>query len=98
LFQLRRRLRGGFTAELQYTFSKSNDDVSLGGRGQGGNLIAQDWLNVSGARSLSNFDQRQVASFTMQYTTGMGLRGGSLLSGWRGAVFKEWTASTQINA
>ena len=34
----------------------------------------------------------------MQYTTGMGLRGGSLLSGWRGAVIKEWTASTQINA
>ena len=37
-------------------------------------------------------------SLTMQYTTGMGLRGGSLLSGWRGALFKEWTASTQINA
>jgi len=98
LFQLRRRLRSGFTAELQYTFSKSIDDASLGGRGQGGNLIAQDWLNVSGERSLSNFDQRHVVSFTMQYTTGMGLRGGSLLSGWRGAVFKEWTASTQINA
>src|SRR4029078_13390544 len=31
-------------------------------------------------------------------TTGMGLRGGSLLSGWRGAAFKEWTGSTQINA
>jgi len=98
LFQLRRRLRSGFTAELQYTFSKSIDDAALGGRGQGGNLIAQDWLNVSGERSLSNFDQRHVVSFTMQYTTGMGLRGGSLLSGWRGAAFKEWTASTQINA
>jgi hypothetical protein len=98
LFQLRRRLRSGFTAELQYTFAKSIDNAALGGRGQGGNLTAQDWLNLRGERSLSNFDQRHVVSFTMQYTTGMGLRGGSLLSGWRGAVFKEWTASTQINA
>jgi hypothetical protein len=70
----------------------------LGGRGQGGALIAQDWLNLRGERSLSNFDQRHVMSLTMQYTTGMGLRGGSLVSGWRGALLKEWTASTQINA
>jgi hypothetical protein len=96
--QLRRRLRSGFTAELQYTFSKSIDDAALGGRGQGGALIAQDWLNLRGERSLSNFDQRHVMSLTMQYTTGMGLRGGSLVSGWRGALLKEWTASTQINA
>ena len=33
----------------------------------------------------------------MQYTTGMGLHGGSLLSGWRAKAFKEWTASTVIN-
>jgi hypothetical protein len=98
MMQLRRRLRSGFTAELQYTFAKSIDDASLGGRGQGGSLIAQDWLNLSGERGLSNFDQRHVMSLTMQYTTGMGLRGGSLLGGWRGALLKEWTASSQINA
>ncbi len=34
----------------------------------------------------------------MQYTTGMGLGGGTLLSGWRGALFKEWTFATQITA
>jgi hypothetical protein len=95
---MRRRLRSGFTAELQYTFSKSIDDAALGGRGQAGALTAQDWLNLSAERALSNFDQRHVMSLTMQYTTGMGLRGGSLLSGWRAAAFKEWTASTQINA
>jgi trimeric autotransporter adhesin len=98
MFQLRRRLRSGFTAELQYTFSKSIDDAALGGRGQGGNLIAQDWLNLRGERSLSNFDQRHLLSLQMQYTTGMGLRGGSLVSGWRGAMFKEWTVSTQVTA
>jgi len=88
MMQLRRRLRSGFTAELQYTFAKSIDDASLGGRGQGGGLIAQDWLNLRGERALSNFDQRHVMSLTMQYTTGMGLRGGSLLGGWRGALLK----------
>jgi hypothetical protein len=98
VLQLRRRLRSGFTAELQYTFSKSIDDAALGGRGTGGSLIAQNWLDLSAERALSNFDQRHVLSYTMQYTTGMGLHGGSLLSGWRGALFKEWTASTQINA
>jgi hypothetical protein len=96
--QLRRRLRSGFTAELQYTFSKSIDDAALGGRGQGGSLIAQDWLNLRGERGLSNFDQRHLLSVTMQYTSGMGLRGGSLVSGWRGTLLKEWTTSTQITA
>ena len=33
--QLRRRLRSGFTATLQYTYSKSIDDAALGGRNQG---------------------------------------------------------------
>ncbi len=98
MIQLRRRLRSGFTAEVQYTFSKSIDDAALGGGGQGGSLIAQDWLNLSGERSLSNFDQRHLLSVQVQYTTGMGLGGGSLVSGWRGALFKEWTVSTQINA
>jgi hypothetical protein len=34
----------------------------------------------------------------MQYSTGMGIGGGTLLSGWRGTLFKEWTLSTTINA
>ena len=33
-----------------------------------------------------------------QYTTGMGIGGGTLMSGWRGALFKDWTVATQINA
>ena len=98
ILQLRRRLRSGLTAELRYTFSKSIDDAALGGGGTGGSLVAQNWLDLSGERGLSNFDQRHVLSYTMQYTTGMGLHGGSLLSGWRAKAFKEWTASTIINA
>ena len=95
MLQLRRRLRSGLTAELNYTYSKSIDDAALGGAG---GLVAQNWLDLSTERALSNFDQRHVMQFTMQYTTGMGLHGGSLLSGWRATAFKEWTASTVIKA
>ena len=34
----------------------------------------------------------------MQYSTGMGLGGGTLLGGWRGGLFKDWTVATQITA
>lgn len=97
--QLRRRLRAGFTATAQYTWSKAIDDAMLGGagRGQSGNLVAQNWLDLSAERGLSNFDQRHVASFQAQYSSGVGLGGGGLMSGWRGALFKEWTLATQIN-
>jgi len=97
-FQLRRRLHSGFTATMQYVYSKSIDDAALGGRNQGGSVIAQDWLNLRGERGLSNFDQRHLLTAQMQYTTGMGLGGGTLLSGWKAALLKEWTAATQITA
>jgi len=93
--QLRRRLHSGLAANVQYTFAKAIDDSTLGGRGQGGTLIAQNWLNLDGERSLSNFDQRHTVTGTLQYTTGMGLAGGSLVSGWRGAILKDWTFVVQ---
>ena len=48
--------------------------------------------------ALSTFDQRHLLSAQMQYTTGMGLGGGTLANGWKGALLKEWTFMTQINA
>jgi hypothetical protein len=57
IFQLRRRLRSGFTATLQYTYAKAIDDAVLGGAGQGGSVVAQNWLNLAGERGLSNFDR-----------------------------------------
>lgn len=97
-FQLRRRLHNGFTATTQYTYSKSIDDAALGGRGQSGSLVAQNWLNLSGERGLSNFDQRHVVTLQTQYSTGAGVKGGVLMSGWRGVAFKEWTITSQVNA
>ncbi|MGC4050161.1 MAG: hypothetical protein QM757_12320 [Paludibaculum sp.] len=79
----------GFTASLQYTFSKSIDNASLGGRNQSGPLIAQNWLDLRAERALSNFDQRHTLSALMQYTTGMGLRGGALAAGKKSALLKD---------
>jgi len=116
--QLRRRLRAGITATLDYTFAKSVDDESqVGGQGHtvalsatsisssaaataptATPIIAQDWLNLRAERSLSSFDQRHLLNFIVQYTTGMGKGGGTLMSGWRGRLFKEWTVLAQVNA
>ena len=87
--QLRRRLQKGFTASLQYTFAKAIDNGAMGGRGQGGQLIAQDWLNLREERGLSNFDQRHVLNLTLQYTSSMAQRF---------AILKEWMVASQISS
>ncbi|WP_051670762.1 carboxypeptidase regulatory-like domain-containing protein [Bryobacter aggregatus] len=92
--ELRRRLRAGFTATMQYTYSKSIDNAALGGRNQGGSLIAQNWLDLGAERAKSNFDQRHLFNLTGQYTSGMGKSG--LMSGWRGRLLKEWTLGQQL--
>ena len=61
-------------------------------------LTAQNWLDLRGERGLSYFDQRHLVSSTIQYTTGMGMSGGTLLSGWRGTLFKGWLLSSTISA
>jgi hypothetical protein len=96
--QLRRRMRSGFTASVDYTFSKAIDDAALGGKGQGTAVIAQNWLDLKSEKALSKFDQRHVLAAQFQYTTGMGVRGGTLLDGWRGTLFKDWTFAGDINA
>ncbi len=95
--QIRRRLHHGLGATLQYTYSKSIDDATLGGRaGSGGGLIAQDWRNLAGERALSNFDQRHLMTVNFQYSTGVGAKGGTLLTGWRGALYKDWTITSTV--
>jgi hypothetical protein len=94
--QLRRRLRSGFTASVQYTYAKALDDAPLmaGGQvvtvNQGGASIAQNWQDLRAERARSSFDQRHQLQVQAQYTSGSGLRGGALMSGWRGTLLKEW--------
>ncbi len=60
--------------------------------------IAQNWLNLHGERSLSSFDQRHLLNLQVQYSTGEGLGGGTLIGGWPGRLLKEWTVLTQVTA
>ncbi len=96
--QLRRRLRSGFTASASYTYSKSIDNAALGGRGQGGLVIAQNWLDLSAERGRSPFDQRHLLSGTILYTSGMGAKGGVLATGRFARLLREWTLGTQFSA
>ena len=91
-FQLRRRLRNGFTASVQYTLAKATDDATaFGGASLAGSSIAQNWLDLNAEEGPSNFDQRHQVTTTLQYSTGQGIGGGALMTGWRGALFKGWT-------
>jgi hypothetical protein len=94
VLQLRRRMRNGFTAQMQYTWAKSLDDALLGGRGRP--VIAQNWLDFASERGRSAFDQRHLINASVQYTSGMGMRG-TMMKGWMGTLLKAWTLGSQIN-
>jgi hypothetical protein len=89
--QLRRRLGNGFTANVQYTLSKSLDDGGINS-----SVIAQDWLNLKSERALSDFDRRHEVNIAAQYTSGAVIYGPGLMSGWKGALLKEWTISANM--
>lgn len=94
--QLRRRLHSGFTAQMEYVYAKAIDNAMLGG--QGAPVVAQDWTNLRGERGRSSFDRRHQVTAGAQYTTGMGLAGGTLVGGWKGAIFKDWTIVATFTA
>jgi hypothetical protein len=96
-FQLRRRLRNGFTASVQYTLAKADDNAaSFQGANLSGTAFAQNWLDLDAEWGPSSFDQRHNVVAQVQYTTGVGLRGGTLVDGWRGSIFKGWTVTSQL--
>lgn len=97
--QLRRRLRNGLTAQVQYTLANARDDATAFiGASMSGNVIAQDWRDLDAEWGPSNFDQRHNVTAGFQYTTGVGVAGGTLIDGWRGALFKNWTITSNITS
>jgi hypothetical protein len=95
-FQLRRRLHNGLTATAQYTYARAYDNGALGGRGQVASVIAQNWLDLSAERGPSPFDQRHQFTLQSQASSGVGVKGGALLHGWKGTAFKGWTLINNI--
>jgi len=95
--QLRRRLRNGLTATAQYTLSKAMDDAgAFTGVSLTGAAIAQDWQNLEAEWAPSNFDQRHLLTVQFQYSTGVGIGGGTLIDGLKGTLFKGWTVTGQL--
>lgn len=97
---LRRRLYAGFTASAQYTLAKSTDDAATFANGAitpGSLSIAQDWRALAAERGPSSFDQRHHLDLQAQYTTGVGLKGGTLVDGFWGSAWKDWTVAADLS-
>jgi hypothetical protein len=98
---VRRRLHAGFTATAQYTFAKATDNAATFSNATvapSSLALAQNWLDLDAERGPSTFDQRHLLSVQAQYTTGVGVTGGTLVDGWWGALYKDWTFATQLSA
>ncbi len=94
---IQRRLRNGLGGNVAYTYSKLMDDGMLGGRGQGGSVLAQNWLDLSAERAISSSNQTHRLSTGLQFSSGQGLHAAALLRGWKAHVLKDWTIMTNVN-
>ncbi|HVG55199.1 MAG TPA: TonB-dependent receptor, partial [Vicinamibacterales bacterium] len=96
--QVRRRLSAGFTATTEYTLAKSMDDAaSFGGATLNGGALVQNWRDPHAEYARSSFDQRHLLTASVDYTTGSGIAGGTLLDGWAGRLVKDWTLAARFS-
>ena len=100
-FTLRRRLHNGLSASAQYTLSKSTDAAATFSNTTltpASLAVAQDWRDLGAERGPSSFDQPHFFSAQVQYTTGVGVTGGTLADGVWGTIYKDWTLASQLTA
>jgi hypothetical protein len=98
---VRRRLYAGLMASVQYILARATDDAASFGGGEitpATLSVAQDWRDLAAERSPSSFDQRHRVEAQVQYTTGVGLKGGTVMDGVFGALWKDWTIATELAA
>jgi hypothetical protein len=72
------------------------DDGMLGGRGQGGAVLAQNWLDLKAERAISPGNQTHRLSGNWQFSSGQGLHAAALLKGWRATLLKDWTVTNNV--
>jgi len=86
-FQLQRRLRSGLGGNVSYTINKAIDD-SAG--------VAQNWQDLAAERARSAGIRGQTLNLQLQYSSGVSARGGGLVSGWKGVLFRDWTVMPNL--
>jgi hypothetical protein len=97
--QVRRRLSAGFTATTEYTLAKAMDNAAaFGGATLDGSALVQNWLDPEAEYARSNFDQRHLVTASVEYTTGSGTAGGTLIDGWKGRLLKDWTFTANVSS
>ncbi|MGE0592432.1 MAG: carboxypeptidase regulatory-like domain-containing protein [Vicinamibacterales bacterium] len=97
--QVRRRLRGGLAAAVQYTYARAWDDAAaaLTGAVLADDAIAQDWQRLEAEWAPSRTDQRHQVVAGVQYTTGIGRRW-LQLGGLAGPLLRGWTLMADLTA
>jgi hypothetical protein len=95
--RLNRRFSGGISMQTFYTFSKSIDDAST--FGNTGTTVAQNWLDISAERSLSNFDRRQTLTWNWIYTSPFGTATSRVAgTSTAGRLLRDWQLSGGLTA
>ena len=82
--QLQRRLRAGLGGNVSYTFNRALDDAPSGSS-------AQYWQNLAAERGPAAGIREHTLNLGLQYSSGVSARGGGLVSGWKGVIFRDWT-------
>jgi hypothetical protein len=93
--QLRRRLAGGFSGTLSYTYAHAYDDASS--LGAGGAVVAQNDRDLAAEWGRSSFERRQQVSGSLYVELPWGpnrhwLKNGGTLAG----LFGEWSAQLTL--
>jgi hypothetical protein len=97
--QIRRRLSAGFTAATEYTLAKALDNsAAFGGATLDGSALVQNWRDPDADWARSSFDQRHLITASVDYTTGSGISGGTLLDGWAGRLVKDWSFTARFSS
>jgi hypothetical protein len=97
--QIRRRLSAGLTAATEYTLAKALDNsAAFTGATLDGGALVQNWRDPDADWARSSFDQRHLITASVDYTTGSGISGGTLLDGWAGRLVKDWSFTARVSS
>jgi len=89
VFQVGRNMSNGLSANAGIQTSRTIDNGGV--PGMGGSGMAQNWQDLNAERATSGLVPKAQLNGSWQYSTGQGKAGGTLLKGWKGAAFKDWT-------